>query len=97
MRFYFDIHDGLGLWPDEEGLDLVDVQAAAVEAARSLAGVANNACGQQGDRMAIEVRTPAGPLFEAAIRFERKSANMPRGAAASLGKKREFEATGRSK
>jgi len=67
MRFYFDIHDGLGVWPDEEGLHLVDVKAAAVEPARSLTNVANTASGQQWDRMAIEVRTPTGPLFEAAI------------------------------
>ena len=69
MRFYFDIHDGQGVWPDEEGLDLEDVRAAEVEAARSLADVAKSAIPQPADDLAIAVRTRNGPLFEAAIVF----------------------------
>ncbi len=68
MRFYFDIHDRLGVWPDEEGLDLEDVRAAEVEAARSLADVAKAATHRQGG-VAIAVRTSNGALFVAAKVF----------------------------
>ena len=70
MRFYFDIHDDQGVWPDEEGQELADVQAAEIEAARSLAGVAEARISGQQHRMAVQVRTAHGPLFEAAFSFE---------------------------
>jgi hypothetical protein len=71
-RYYFDIRDGDDLYSDEEGLDLPDLRAAEVEAARSLAHMARDKLPTAADRhqMAIEVRTPDGPLFRAAFIFE---------------------------
>lgn len=69
-RYYFDIRDGSDLYPDEEGMNLPNQIAAAVEAAQSLADMAKDTL--QFDRrraMAIEVRTGSGPLFRAAFIF----------------------------
>ena len=41
-RYYFDIRDNGALATDEEGLVLVDLRAAEVEAARSLADMARD-------------------------------------------------------
>jgi hypothetical protein len=38
-RYYFDIRDGEELIPDEEGMELPDLDAAFREAARSLAEI----------------------------------------------------------
>jgi hypothetical protein len=35
-RFHLNLHNGLGLTPDEEGLDLPDEEAARAEAIRSI-------------------------------------------------------------
>lgn len=71
-RYYFDIRDGDDLYADEEGLDLPDLRSAEVEAATSLAMMARDKLPIADDRhqMAIEVRTPDGPLFRAAFIFE---------------------------
>jgi hypothetical protein len=71
-RYFFDIRDGDEVYFDEEGLDLPDLRAAEVEAAESLAHMARDKLPTKGDRhqMAIEVRTPDGPLFRAAFIFE---------------------------
>ena len=42
IRYYFDIHDGSDLYPDEEGMDLPNQIAAGVEAAQSLADMAKD-------------------------------------------------------
>ena len=41
-RYYFDIRDDTGLYPDEEGLEFDTQQEAEVEAARSLANLAKD-------------------------------------------------------
>jgi len=70
IRYYFDIRDGRDLYPDEEGMNLPNQIAAAVEAAQSLADMAKDTV--QFDRrraMAVEVRTGSVPLFRAAFIF----------------------------
>ncbi|QPF82549.1 hypothetical protein IC762_22660 [Bradyrhizobium genosp. L] len=70
-RYYFDIKDGQFLYPDEEGLDLSDQAAAAVEAAMSLADLAKDLTPlDERHDMAIEVRTSDRPVFKAAFIFD---------------------------
>ena len=70
-RYYFDIRDDDALAPDEEGLLLPNLRAAEVEAAKSLAEMAEDMpAGTERHRMAIEVRTDQGPAFQAAFIFE---------------------------
>ncbi len=70
-RYFFDIRDGTGLYPDEEGLDLEDERAARIEAAHALAGIARDAAKEEGRaNVSIEVRTEAGREFHAAYIFE---------------------------
>jgi uncharacterized protein DUF6894 len=70
-RYYFDIRDSSGLYPDEEGIELADLKAAELEAALSLAGMVRDAAPRmQHERMSIEVRGDEGPLFQAAITFD---------------------------
>ena len=69
-RYYFDIRDGEALYPDEEGIELDDQRAAEIEAAKSLAGLAKDLSPlDERHHMAIEVRTNAGPIFQAAFIF----------------------------
>jgi len=70
-RYYFDIRDNGALATDEEGLVLVDLRAAEVEAARSLADMARDMPpGTAHHHMAIEVRADEGPLFNATFVFQ---------------------------
>jgi Domain of unknown function (DUF6894) len=73
MRYYFDIREGEALCADEEGMELKDQKAAEIEAANSLADAARN-CSPLETRhhVAVEVRTSAGPVFQAAFIFEGK-------------------------
>ncbi|WP_430649605.1 DUF6894 family protein [Bradyrhizobium stylosanthis] len=41
-RYYFDLRDGTELFPDEEGVQLLTLQAAEMEAMRALGGMFNN-------------------------------------------------------
>ena len=68
-RYFFDIRDEEGVWPDEEGRELPGLEAAEVEAALSLAGMAHS---ERQEHMAVEVRTVEGPLFQASIIFDLK-------------------------
>ena len=71
QRYYFEIRSGQDLYPDEEGLELADQRAAEIEAAMSLAGLANDLPPlDERQHMAIEVRTLDGPIFRAAFIFE---------------------------
>ncbi|GAJ16196.1 unnamed protein product, partial [marine sediment metagenome] len=64
-RFYFDIRDSTGLYPDEEGLDLANQRAAEIEAARTLGELArDHATLDARHDFAIEVRTDGGPVFK---------------------------------
>jgi len=70
-RFYFDIRDGTGLYPDEEGLELASQRAAEIEAARSLGELARDlATLDERYDFAIEVRTEGGPVFKVVFVFE---------------------------
>ena len=70
-RYYFDIRDGESIAVDEEGLELPDLRTAAVEAAQSLAEMAEGMPpGTEHHHRAIEVRLDHGPLFQAAFIFE---------------------------
>jgi hypothetical protein len=70
-RYYFDVRDGEALYEDEEGLELEDQTAAEVEAARSLANMARDRAPlEDPHHMAIEVRTRARPIFQAAFIFD---------------------------
>jgi len=72
-RYYFDLHDTLGVWPDEEGMDMATLEAAEDEAALTLAQmVQSDLVGKRRHRVAVQVRTADGPLFEAAVTFELK-------------------------
>ena len=69
-RYYFDIVDGQGLIPDDEGIELVDQRSAEIEAAKSLTEIARDTAPFGRHRMAIEVRTDEGLLFQASFIFE---------------------------
>jgi hypothetical protein len=74
-RYYFDLRDGYILTPDEEGLELPDIEAVQQEAARSLADMATDVVrgrrvSGNGHRMAIEVRDDDGPVLQAKFTFE---------------------------
>lgn len=70
-HYYFDIRNGQDLYPDEEGLELADQKAAEIEATTSLVGLAKDLPPlYEPQHMAIEVRTPEGPVFQAAFIFE---------------------------
>jgi hypothetical protein len=74
-RFYFNIKDDDKLAIDEEGLDLPDLKAVQIEAARSLVDMARHTVWTKaetlfGHRMAVEVRDEYGPVLEAKFAFE---------------------------
>jgi uncharacterized protein DUF6894 len=70
-RYYFDIRDGEAFYADDEGMELVDQTAAEIEAAKSLADMAKDLSPlDERHHMAIEVRTNAGAVFQAAFIFE---------------------------
>ena len=70
-RYYFDMREGDDLVANEEGMEIPDLKAAEVEAASSLLAMAKD-CDPSVDchRLAIEVRTDRGPLFQVAFLFE---------------------------
>jgi hypothetical protein len=74
-RYYFDVRDNGVLAVDEEGLELPDLQAVQIEAARSLADMARHAVWEKAEtilglRMAVEVRDDNGPVLQARFTFE---------------------------
>ena len=76
-RYFFDIRDGTGLYPDEVGLDLPNQRAAEMEAAHTLAGLARDAVNMR-DRhdVAVEVRSETEPLFHASLVFHNSGAKQ---------------------
>ena len=69
-RYYFDIRDSTGLYPDEEGLEFASQQDAEVEAAETLAGLARDlATLDDRQDVTVEVRTVAKRIFRAALIF----------------------------
>ena len=69
-RYYFDIRDDTGLYPDEEGLEFDNQQEAEVEASRSLANLAKDFATIRQD-VSVEVRTEVERVFQAAFIFDR--------------------------
>ena len=70
-RYYFDIRDGESFYADDQGMELEDQTAAEMEAAKSLGDMAKDFSPLvELHRMSIEVRTTAGPVFQAAFIFE---------------------------
>ena len=71
-RYFFDIRNGDGLIPDEEGTDLPDLQAAQLEAARTLADMSrDHAINNAPHRLSVEVKDDQQkPLLEAVLTLE---------------------------
>jgi hypothetical protein len=71
VRYYFDIRDDQDLYPDEVGLDFPTQRQAEIEATNTLAALTRDLDGQE-DRanVAVEVRTEAGRIFQAALLFD---------------------------
>ncbi|NEV01470.1 DUF6894 family protein [Bradyrhizobium uaiense] len=72
IRYYFDIRDDNGIYPDEEGMEFATQCEAEVEAAESLAGLARDLATLD-DRpdLSVEVRTVVGRVFQAALIYDR--------------------------
>jgi hypothetical protein len=64
-RFFFDVFADGDLAPDEEGMNLPNLDAALREASRALAEMARDAVRSDVPRMVISVRTEEGPVCEA--------------------------------
>ena len=66
-RYFFDILADDEIFPDEEGMNLPDLQAAVREAADFLADLARHPVrSETSSSLAISVRTLDGPVFKAA-------------------------------
>jgi hypothetical protein len=75
IRYYFDLRDGDDLAPDEEGVELPDIEHVQEEAALALAQMARDVLPRTvtddgGHRIAIEVRDEAGPVLKVFFTFE---------------------------
>ena len=69
-RYYFDIRDDTGLYPDEEGLEFGTQREAEMEAAHALADLARDrAVSDERRDVSVEVRTDAKRVFQAALIF----------------------------
>jgi len=75
MRFYFDTYEGGILVSDEEGLDVVDLTAAKLQAAKAVVDVAKDLVPNlQIGTVAIHVRDSEGRvLCTAEVNFEARS------------------------
>jgi hypothetical protein len=62
-RYYFDIRDGEELIPDEEGMELPDLDAAFREAAYSLAEMSSKKGRVVGSGIAVVVRNASGNVM----------------------------------
>jgi hypothetical protein len=73
-RYFFDLRDGDHLAPDEEGVELPDIERVQEEAALALAAMTKEAVPSAdrngGHRMAIEVRDERGPILKVLFTFE---------------------------
>jgi len=73
--YYFDLHDGDGVAPDEEGTELSSIDEVQNEAAYALADLLRNEVratnGHPHARfLTIEVRDADGPVLRARFMFE---------------------------
>jgi uncharacterized protein DUF6894 len=66
-RYYFDLRDGKELVVDEEGIELLGIEAVQEEATRALAGLAWDAVrelrGARTAQMTVEVRDNMGSVM----------------------------------
>jgi hypothetical protein len=74
-RYFFDMRDGEEVIPDEEGMELSDMDAVQDEAAYALADMARddvreNATSGLARHVAIEVRDDYGPVMRAKFSFK---------------------------
>lgn len=71
-RYYFDLRDEDGITPDDEGLELRNLDLVQDEAARSLADMARDAVrvNASSQNMAIQVRDDTGPVMNVRFSFE---------------------------
>ena len=73
-RYYFDLRDGEELAIDEEGLELSNLRAVQLEAARALADLARatlqDTISGVHHYMAIQVRDDIGPVMQVRFTFE---------------------------
>ena len=72
-RYYFDMRDGNGVVPDEEGMELTTMKAVQQEAAQALAYMVRDAIGEHPNGplgpMMIEVRDDGGPVLQLNFHF----------------------------
>ena len=69
-RYFFDVIADGELAPDEEGMNLPNLDAARREASRSLAELARDTLRSDGvPRLVISVRTEDGPVCEAVFHW----------------------------
>ncbi|WP_439369199.1 DUF6894 family protein [Bradyrhizobium sp. DASA03120] len=76
-RYYFDLREGHHVAPDEEGLDLPDMEAVQNEAARALSDLARDtiratAAFGVARNLSIEVRDDQGTVMQARFQFDIK-------------------------
>ena len=70
-RYYFDTRDGDTFIEDDEGLDMIDLEAAKLVAAMSLAELAKDVIpGSDRRILVIEVREDQRRVLEARLTFE---------------------------
>jgi hypothetical protein len=70
-RYFFDLVSGDAVAPDEEGMELPDIQSVQEEAAHALAALAKSLPPEIDCRnVAIEVRDNAGLVLTARFDFE---------------------------
>jgi hypothetical protein len=76
-RYYFDLVDGLDVSPDEEGMELPDVQSAQEEAALALAGLVKEMRLNRPQvglpEIAIDVRDNAGFVMRVSFEFANRT------------------------
>jgi hypothetical protein len=77
IRYFFDLQDGNAFIKDNEGVELLDIADAQMEAAETLADMAKDlsmrSLDPSGHPMAIEVRDADGPLFSISFAFSRRT------------------------
>jgi hypothetical protein len=74
-RYFFDLRDDETFAPDDDGVELPDMQAAQVEAARTLLDTARllsrrPAQSLHGHLISIEVRDDRGSVLRATLAFD---------------------------
>ncbi|WP_409363116.1 DUF6894 family protein [Bradyrhizobium lablabi] len=67
-RYFFDIRDRQGFYPDEQGLELATRRDAVIEASQTLASLARDtARTSERINVTVEVRSETAPVFHASL------------------------------